>query len=871
MRLKITALLFFQLIWSGLSFGQNDDSWLRRNWHNMNARFNGLYHAEELINQSVRTLQKEHTDNFDQVISVFPFGNATSAQGIKGNMDEAYKKASKVIRKHPRSRWVDDSWFLIGKSYFFKYEPESAIETFQHVINQYPDGERKYDAKLWIVHCYLQQEKYYDAEAIMSLLNNEGNFPKRLQKEIAALSAEIYIRQDKYAQAIEQMEKALELARYRDDKSRYHFILGQLKLKVNNVPESKSHYLKTIKLNPPYDLAFQANLGLIQTISLSADKSLKTPRKHLKKMLRDDKNIDYYDQIYYQLALLELKDGNRDMAIQYFQESARTSSSNKTQKANSYLQLARLFFESREYDLSQKYFDSTAMFVTEEHPQYETILAQQLVLTDLIDNLVTVRTNDSLLELAALPRPEIDKRINETIRLEKQRAEEAARQKNTGDVDSYQDQFNNPRQVDNNTMAGGSWYFYNPSAVSRGVDDYKRRWGSRTLTDNWRIASLASQTLQPQEQTDQNAETDSNEEEENLTYNPANDKETQDILKDIEESKRKYYEAIPFTDAAKKATKAKIAVALFGAAKIYKEDLKELKRARELFQSFLDRFPGHSLEPEAYFHMYRLAEAEGNTSDKAMYGKLLNDKYPKSPFNMVINNREVVEGMGTEKEISKLYEQMYQAYVQGNYDEALGYKAKADEKFAGNALQAKFDYLRALIIGKTQGEDAYVKELTRIRDNYPGTTIANTAKYTLELISAKKDAANQQQNSNQVPSKYAFKPQSKHYFITLYDGGTSASIQAAFNDYNKEQHRLKSLRVGSYLVGQKNVIAIQTFDNKDEAEKYYVEFIKKDQFFKGVGIRAYENYTISEDNFRILLGEQNAEGYAEFFFNNYIQ
>lgn len=835
----------------------------------MNARFNGLYNSEVMLNQSITKIREQHTDDYSQIISVFPFGTAEIAAGQKSNLEEVYKKTSKMINKHEKSRWVDDGWFLIGKSYFFQYDAYSAIEAFQYVINQFPDGERRYDAKLWIVLSYIQQGKYYDAEAIMALINDEGGFPQRLQKDLAAISGEIYIRQGKYSQAIVQMEKALALSHVRDEKSRYNFILGQLYSQTSQIPKAKEHYVKTIKLNPPYEMAFQANLGLIDCVSLGSDKSLKTPRKHLKKMLKDDKNIDYYDQIYYQLAELELQDGNRDLAKQYFSLSATKSSKNNDQKATAYLALAKMYFEERDYQKSQKYFDSTAMFVTEKRPDYEEIKATQLVLTDLIENLVTIFEQDSLLKLASMSRDELDRFINDKIRREQQIAEQKEKDKQD-QQNNFQDPFVNSTPSQNSTAQGGTWYFYNPSAVARGSNDFRRKWGDRKLSDNWRIASLVNHASTPEDpgKTDENPDENEDPEQpdDNFVYNPNNDKETQEVLKGVEESKRKYYEGIPFSDDAKKASNGKIAKALFGAGVIYEEDLKEYNKAKQYFNSVLERYPGNSLEPEVYFHLHRIAGIVKNPEDEKKYSDLLRVKYPKSPFNLAINNREVLENMGTEKEVSILYSKMYDAFMAGDYDGAIRIKTEADQKYAGNALQAKFDYLYAMVMGKTQGKDAYLKALERIVENYPGTTIANTAQYTIELLKQQDVKA-----AEEPDTRYKFNPSAKHFFITVYDGGTPSAIQTGFSDYNKMQHQMENLQVTIYPLGDKNLIAVQSFANKDEAEKYYIEFIKKDPFFKQLGIQAYENYTISADNFRILLSDKNADAYATFFFNHYIQ
>ena len=34
--------------------------------------------------------------------------------------------------------------------------------------------------------------------------------------------------------------------------------------------------------------------------------------------------------------------------------------------------------------------------------------------------------------------------------------------------------------------SGGKWYFYNPSTLSFGLSEFRKKWGKRKLEDNWR-------------------------------------------------------------------------------------------------------------------------------------------------------------------------------------------------------------------------------------------------------------------------------------------------------------------------------------------------------------------------------------------------
>ena len=63
-----------------------------------------------------------------------------------------------------------------------------------------------------------------------------------------------------------------------------------------------------------------------------------------------------------------------------------------------------------------------------------------------------------------------------------QAEEERLRQQN---VNSSRYNSGRGDQFGNNT-SGGNWYFYNPATISFGVSEFRKKWGSRKLEDNWR-------------------------------------------------------------------------------------------------------------------------------------------------------------------------------------------------------------------------------------------------------------------------------------------------------------------------------------------------------------------------------------------------
>lgn len=140
------------------------------------------------------------------------------------------------------------------------------------------------------------------------------------------------------------------------------FILGQVYLETKNLKSATDAFEKTIKYNPTYVMDFNSRINIAKAFDGNANSS-KVIKELLNDMLEDAKNIEYRDQIYYALAEVELKENNTEQAIIDLRNSVKTSVNNNKQKAFSALKLANIYFDKRDYEEAQAYYDSTMMFI----------------------------------------------------------------------------------------------------------------------------------------------------------------------------------------------------------------------------------------------------------------------------------------------------------------------------------------------------------------------------------------------------------------------------------------------------------------------------------------------------------------------------
>ena len=122
---------------------RNDQSKIGQYYHNLTSRFNGWFNANELVDQSVLTLEEQHIDNYNEILPLYEYAAVDNADAVKADLDEAIKKVSVVVTLHEYSDWADDCYLLIGKSLYLKKDYEAAENAFEFYMDEFmPNGKR---------------------------------------------------------------------------------------------------------------------------------------------------------------------------------------------------------------------------------------------------------------------------------------------------------------------------------------------------------------------------------------------------------------------------------------------------------------------------------------------------------------------------------------------------------------------------------------------------------------------------------------------------------------------------------------------------------------------------------------------------------
>lgn len=866
MKATSAARIFILLLLiSGLAAcDKNRDTFMNRSYQNMVAHFNVYFNGQQKLEETRLSLEKAHVDDFTKVLDVYPYGSDANRKSQSGQMDEVIKKASRVIAERPISKWVDDAYFMMGKAYFFKGDYFAAIETFQFLNSQYKGSTLSYEATLWIIKSYVLLGKAKDAEAIIGLLNNDPDFPPKLQASLHEVSAYVYIRVEKYKIAAENMEKALPLAKGSYKKARYHYILGQLYAELGDRNKAREHYKIVTKGSPPYEMAFNAKINLARNYDPANKSEVRSARKYLKSMLKDDKNAAYFAQVYYELGLIEKKEGNLDLAIENFKLSSQNNRANSDQKALVFLAMADIYFSRPDYTNAQIYYDSAVYFLKPEFKDYERLKAKQEVLSELIKNLILIRREDSLLNLANLPQKEIDALVEKAIKDDERRKEEAKKKEDKKGPTINPVVPNNPFNPP--VSSGGNFYFNDPMQVARGYNEFVSRYGERPNVDNWQFNSIAAKFT---------FEEGDGEEGDGKKEDPGKGEIKPEMPKDSAGFARyQYIKDIPFTPEAKKSSKERIAAAYLKVGEIYYEQLKDYPEAEKAFQSFLNLYGDHAEVPKALFYMYKIRSAGNQVDEANKYKARLITEFPNSVYSKYLTQEQdpnEPEEEGIDPKIINAYKSAYESYKAGNFRGVLEAKKSFDKTYYGTVIQPKFDLLEALSYARIDSVATCIRLLEALVANYPTTAQGLEAQQILEAYKRKSSVSGIEEVTK---VKYSYIPENKHYFIMLMPERKTVSmnqIKARFSDFNKKQMPDGTFAVEELLVGERQFLVVKEFANAEAADNYRQLVLSDADFVKSLAAPGADFFVCDPKNLGLMVVNSDLEGLLKFTKTYYIQ
>lgn len=886
-----------------------------RFWKAFHARYNTFYNGKMAYIDASLEQESGNKDDFTEMIPLYTVGNKSTRTIGTANYDRAIEKAEKAIKlysikKRPvwtkkRRKTAKDiewlnrreynpflwkAWMLLGQSQFRKGEFDEAAATFSYMSRLYstqPAINGK--ARAWLAISYAELDWLYDAEDVITKMRKDTMHYKAA-KDWDYAYADYYIRSKQYEKGAEYLRKVIKHEKRRKQRAREWYLMGQLYAAMGNKQAAYNAYKRCVRQNPPYELEFNAHIA--QTEVLAAGRSKKMIRR-LRRMAASDKNKDYLDQVYYAMGNIYLTERDTTGAIAAYEKGNSKATRSGVEKGVLLVRLGGLYWDRERYSDAQRCYGEAIGLLDKEREGYEELSKRSKVLDELVPYTDAVYLQDSLQVLAGLPEDSLYAAIDRVIEALKKKEEEERKAQEEAAAEEQLQQAaaqgnrNKTAATTATDNTSGTFYFYNPTAVSQGKTSFQRQWGKRENVDDWQRNNRTVVNLNEEEE----------EEEEEVAadslyadslYNDStgmaaapNDSVARADSIASDPHNREYYMAqIPFTEEKKAESDNIIKDGLFNAGVIIKDKLDNLRLAEKYLTRLVTQYADYERNDEAYYHLFLLYSRLGDDMKAQDCIARLKATYPQSKWTVLLSDPYFAENarFGTHIEDS-LYGATYDAFKASRYAEVRTNAKLSAERFPLGTNRPKFLFIEGLSCLNDGDAETCVSKLKEVVEKYPESEVTEMAGMIIKGVQAGRtlyggkfdiddiwtrrtayvsadstavDTLTEERNTGFV-FLLAYEPDSVNANQLLYEMAR----------YNFTNFLVRNFDITvDYSEGIGRMI-ISGFLNYDEALQYARRLYSNDEM--AAKVKGCRRIIISEDNLKMLGTKYSYADYEVFF------
>lgn len=906
-KIYLTAVLLGLVIVSGCSTRKNTAG--TRFYHSLTTRYNVYFNGNEAFKEGLIALEDGSEDNYMERIPLYQTNDTATGEKIGGSeFDRAIEKSQKAIRQHSIKRkpvrrpgrtytdeyrqWLNrrefnpflhNAWMLMGKAQYYKGDLADAIATFSYVIRLYENQpDIKAEAGIWLARSYTGLKWYYEAEDVLSKVNNDS-LPNKFVPSYSSAYGNLLVEQERYREAVPHLTATIKNEKNRKQKVRQYYLLGQVYQQLEDNTKAYNTYGKVIRMNPVYELELNARIKQTEVMPVqNSDKII----SRLRRMSRNGKNKEYLDQIYYALGNVYLKKQDTIQAITEYQKGVEKSTRNGIEKGMLQLKLGDVLWTIGRYKEAQSAYSDAISLIDKTHPDFTQLTKRSEVLDELVKYADAVQLQDSLQYLASLSEEDrieaVIKVMEEEARKEKEarEAEERKLLEEERAVEGEDVPFTPPTVTSPVASGEAAWYFYNPQIVVRGKVEFERTWGRRKLEDNWRRKNKTVVNLDEFEAVNYDEPEETEEVAELSEEGSTTSEETTDDGKDIQY----YLRQIPLTEEAMAESNAILSEALYNLGIIFKDKLGDFPSAEHYFTRLLSQFPKFQQNDNALYHLFLMYSLWDKPQEASTYKNKLLTQYPYSKYSLILSDPEFVQNAlyGKHREDS-LYAQTYGAWQTGSYHKIhANYKISSD-KYPAGKHRPKFIFFNAMAHLQEGDTEEFLTGLKEVVTTYPENEITDIAAHILKGLQEGRTLAGtsnplgtiwerrltELKPEESVPESelppFDTKRDTRYFFMLAYEDG---KVNENLLLYEIAKYNFSSFVVKNYDItfeheGGIGMLQIRPFINYNEARQYMHQlYNNKDMGEKLKGLRAI---VISEENYELLVKFYSFDKYEEFY------
>ena len=886
----LVRLLAFGLL-AAVALGgcsRDKDRWLNKKYHELTARFNPLYNGQVAYDQAIKELSEAHKDDFSQLILLDDWSAAALNSPPYQKAKRAVEKANKTIRGHSMvfkgkqaNPAVFDAYLLMGRAQFLMGLDAPASEAFSIVARLSEDPNQQVEAQLERVELLARQGNAALAEPILFEVERKG-VPKKWDYRVHRIKARMAIAGQDWLGAAQEASSASATAPRADLKARYAFLAAQLFEKASEPERARRMYEACLKAQPrDYAMLLEAQLRR------SLNGGGVNPKKlfqELHELLREPKNADFADRIYFSLGELAQQWDEEDRAYGYYQQSFAAGRSERPMVLGlAYARHGAMALERQAYARAQVDFDSAALVLPATYMGREGFQKKAKSLKALVDALTLAELGDSLVRLSLRSDADLERQFEVYIaNLKKAEDAEAERQRRLAQLAELRSA---SAELDAAApaaggAAGGGWAVYAPALRAKGAAAFRQKFGERPNVDNWRLRSRSSEWMQQTASADKaskpgstdgslDGSADGSPGTSDGASDGASDGKSGMLDPEGPESRYRtsYYLAqIPREARELDSVKQSACVAWSDVAAAYRDGMQDPSKAVSAYRSALRGCPDHPEAARWWYALFRLhlGLKENLQADEAK--KVLLERFPDSEAAAILRRGNAPREVESVSAASAAFLALRDAVTQRRWRDAL----RASEGVSWPESERAPAYLlRAMALGGLEGRAAYADALRKVVADFPSSPQAAAAQTYLAELAA---VPAQEPTVNAENLKlFVAAPSAPHQLLLLIPTGFDA------NAIRNTLARIHSVDFADKPLGLRTLpwndnfelIIVDGFKSAAEALAYRDQIRRNPELSKAIPMERSAFWPITVPNFSHLYRTKDEAAYRTFVQRNY--
>lgn len=743
------------------SCSRKKDKFINRSWHSLNTKYNILYNGNIALEEGLMTTNSIYSDNYWDILPVERLQLNSEAfltqKATNPNFERAEEKAIKAIQVHgmnirgkEKNPQIDDSYIILGKARYYDCRFIPALEAFNYVLFKYPASSNINLAKIWREKTNLRLENEGLAIKNLHKLIDSNKLSNEENTLASSALAEAYIKNKKIDSAIIQLQRASSFTKDNHYLGRLRFIEGQLYSSIGLKDSANLAFDKVIALKRKTPRVYTISAHLEKVKNFDFESGDKLALETLLESLESNReNRPFLDKIYHHIANYHIKDNKDSLAITYYNKSLRTDSKDTHLTALNYQKLAELNFDYSEYSLAGSYYDSTLLNLKEKSKTFRVIKRKRDNLEEVIFYEAIAQETDSILRLVKFSDDEKEiyfQAFIDNLKLEEEVNNNRATKRKS---------FSRPSTITMKTK-DKTFYFYSPTTVSFGKNDFERIWGKRALEINWR---WSNKTIQNQ----------------NIAKDDFN--EAQKEVDDSRFTVAYYLTKIPTEKAVLDSIVKERNFAYFQLGLIYKDKFKEYSISQEKLEKLLKQFPEERLILPTKYNLYKVYSLLGLSILESNMKQNIIENHSGSRYAAILLNPDQVL-IDNKNSPQSMYNNLYAQFENGLYQDVIDGCDTQIISLDGDEIVPKLELLKATSKGRLYGFEAYKMGLNFVALNYPSSREGKRASQIYSTIIPQLADKTFVEDSTQENFKVVFKfKRSEIVEIKAFSKALSAAIE----------------------------------------------------------------------------------------------